>query len=570
MDILPEFTFGTKFNQLQHEVEIYLDNGATDQKARRFPINPNSIVNLSIEETMADWSVNGSMSFFYNPEASIGEYDSRTGNRSNAQTGLYNPDQKSFFHFRNDGNDLLRIRITPKTGDPSNLASVGGNDAFNIQEDDKHWTLSYLFSIYDMEDIDLPPGAQNAASATIKCLKIYFWDCWYQKMITNTMQYSTALSYKANIEADIQEGIYYNPGTIYTGEAMKEIIDLSLSQDSSQTNYSGNTVIDPSLQFNYMPTAKDGEEWEQGAAKIFYTAPAHATAYDSLMYIYDKHVSSYEYNAVNDFSVLLKERGPKYTDVGYLTLKSVTSYFEKAGKSADAPGEYQTEHYFLQSYSSEKNSATKHLRGPISNSGSANVDMKTLKYNQITNYRFVDISALTNTTQFCTTPVYSFDFKNRQFNVEFQDNSVETARTFISRNYIDNVYKTGNDNEKLFLISLDKDKKSKNIKPAFSLYGDNKQIRQSSGLQKLLYLGLFHNMAINFRTLGLTSREPGRFISIDKTDGVEDGIFEDKFYGQWFVINVKHVIESELYYNDITAVKVHRFNTLPLAFENTL
>lgn len=570
MDILPEFTFDTKFNQLQHEVEIYLDNGATDQKARRFPINPNSIVNLSIEETMADWSVNGSMSFFYNPEASIGEYDSRTGNRSNAQTGLYNPDQKSFFHFRNDGNDLLRIRITPKSGDTSNLASVGGNDAFNIQEDDKHWTLSYLFSIYDMEDIDLPPGAQNAASATIKCLKIYFWDCWYQKMITNTMQYSTALSYKADIEADIQEGIYYNPGTIYTGQAMKEIIDLSLSQDSSQTNYSGNTVIDSSLQFNYMPTAKDGEEWEQGAAKIFYTAPAHATAYDSLMYIYDKHVSSYEYNAVNDFAVITKERGPKASDVGYLALKSVTSYFEKAGKSADAPGEYQTEHYFLQSYSSEKNSATRYLRGPISNSGSDKVDMKSLKYNQITNYRFVDISALTNTTQFCTTPVYSFDFKNRQFNVEFKDNSVETARTFISRNYIDNVYKTGNDNEKLFLISLDKDKKSKNIKPAFSLYGDNKQIRQSSGLQKLLYLGLFHNMAINFRTLGLTSREPGRFISIDKTDGVEDGIFEDKFYGQWFIINVKHVIESELYYNDITAVKVHRFNTLPLAFENTL
>jgi hypothetical protein len=140
----------------------------------------------------------------------------------------------------------------------------------------------------------------------------------------------------------------------------------------------------------------------------------------------------------------------------------------------------------------------------------------------------------------------------------------------MSKNYIDNVYKTGNNNEKLFLISLDKDKKSKNIKPTFSLYGDNKQIRQSSGLQKLLYLGLFHNMAINFRTLGLTSREPGRFISIDKTDGVEDGIFEDKFYGQWFIINVKHVIESELYYNDITAVKIHRFNTLPLAFENTL
>jgi hypothetical protein len=218
-------------------------------------------------------------------------------------------------------------------------------------------------------------------------------------------------------------------------------------------NYSDNFTSDPSLQFNYTPTAADGEGWDQGAAKIFYTAPAGATAYDSLMYVYDNHVSSYEYNAVNDFSILMKDRGPTATDLGVLELKSATSFFEKAGKSADAPGEYQTEHYFLQSYSSNKDRATKHLRGPISNSGSDKVDMKSLKYNQITNYRFEDISALTNTTQFCTSPVYSFDFKNRQYNVEFKDNSVETARTFISKNYIDNVYKMGKDNEKLFLIS---------------------------------------------------------------------------------------------------------------------
>jgi len=570
MQILQDFTFGTKFNQLEHEIEIYLDNGSTDEKARRYPINPNSIINLTIEDTMADWAVNGNLSFFYSPEASVGEYDERTGNASSAQTGLYNPDQKNFFHFRNDGNDLLRIRITPKAGDPSNLAAAGIDDSFNIQENDKHWTLSYLFSIYDMEDVDLPPGATGSASASIKCLKVYFWDSWYQKMITNTMQYSTALSYKADIEADMMSNQYYNPGTIYTGQAIKEIIDLSLSQESIQTNYSGTPSIDPSLQITYTPTAPDGEGWDQGAAKIFYTSPANVTAYDSLMYVYDKHVSSYEYNSVNDFSILMKDRGPDATDVGVLELKSVTSFFEKAGNSADAPGEYQTEHYFLQSYSSEKDRATKQLRGPINGTGSDKVDMKTMKYHQISNYRFVDMSAITNTTQFCTTPVYSFDFKNRQFNIEFKNNSVETARSFMSKNYIDNVYKAGKDNEKLFLISLDKDKKNKNIKPTFSLYGDNKQIRQSSGLQKLLYLGLFHNMAINFRTLGLTSREPGRFISIDKTNGVEDGIFEDKFYGQWFVINVKHIIEAELYYNDITAVKIHRFNALPLGFNDTI
>jgi hypothetical protein len=567
MEIVKNCTFGTKFNQLEHEVEIYLDNGAGDDKVRRFPVNPNSIVNLTIEDTLSDWAVSGHMSFFYNPEASIGEFDDRTGNVQGAQTGLSNPLPSQFHSFRNDGNDLLRIRIIPKLSDSSNLGKVGADDNINMT-DPKHWTLSYLFSIYDMEDIDLPPGAQNAASATIKCLKVYFWDSWYQKMITNTMQYSTALSYKADIDADIQEGKYSNPGVINTGQAIKEIIDLSLSENSSQTNYAGTPAIDPSLLFNYPPTA-EGDAWENGAAKIFYTAPAFATAYDSLTYVYDNHVSDYAFGKVNDFSLLMKERGPKENDIGQLVLKPVTYFFKRAGNSKDSPGEYQAEHYFIQSYSSKDNANRQH-RGPMSKTNSDKVDVKSLKYNQISNYRFVDISALTNSTQFCSSPIYSFNFNERKFNVEFKDNSVTTARDFMANNYIDKVYKEGSNNEKLFLITLDKDKGSKNIKPVHSLYGDNPEIRQAQGLQKLLYLGVFHNACINFRTLGLPYREPGKFIAIDKTDGVESGAFEDKFYGQWFVIDVKHVFEAELYYNDITAIKLHRFKDLPLNFTNTL
>ena len=141
----------------------------------------------------------------------------------------------------------------------------------------------------------------------------------------------------------------------------------------------------------------------------------------------------------------------------------------------------------------------------------------------------------------------------------------------MSEKYIKNVYKDNEANlEKLFLINLDKDRENKNVNPRFSLAGDNPVIRQKTGLHRLLYYGLFQNAAINFRTLGLSFREPGRFIAIDKTEGVEDGDFEDKFYGQWFVINVKHIFESEIYYNDITAIKIHRFQEAELNLPGTL
>jgi len=599
MEILNQFTYDTKFNQTRHEFEIYLDNGAGESDQRRYPINPNAIVNLTIQDTLADWVARGHMTFYYNPESNIGVYDERLGQISEG-TGLLTPEQKGFYVFRNDGKDYLRIRIKPNIQDQANINQTGTGTGINIT-DEKHWTLSYLFSIYDVEDIDLPPGARNQASATLKCFKIYFWDSWYQKMLTNFVQYSTALSQQANIEEDKFQGLYANPGVIPTGIAMKELIDLSLTTNTSQENYTGEVIglTDSSLRLLYNPTAPLGENWEEGAAKIFFTNPTSSNAYQSLTYLYDKHISNSSENvqssqqqtrdgvpadtAIHDFSILIKERGPQATDVGQLTLRSMSSFFNKAGNSLNAPGPYQIEHFFLQNYGNFSASkirdqdaigttrATKSYRAPIGNTSSDTVDFKSLKYNQITNYRFVDISALTNATEFCTTPVYSFDFKNRSFNVEFKNNTVLAAREFMSKKYINQLYKKDiSDVEKLFLITLDQDKKNKNINSNFSCYGDNPLIRQSNGIQKLLYLGVFQNACINFRSLGLTSRKPGRFIAIDKTDGVDSGVFEDKFYGQWFVIDVKHIFETELFYNDITAIKIHRFDTLPLNFVGTI
>jgi len=564
--INPDAEFSTKLNQTKHAFEIYLDNGAGESDNRKYPINPNSIVNLLIEDTMSDWVARGTLTFLYNPDLdSKFVINPNTGGDANAQTGLTNISTKPGHHFRGDGYDLLRIRIKP-------ILEGDNGDTRNIQIDNTpHWTLSYLFSIYDMEDIDLPPGAQNQASSAIKCIKLYFWDSWYQKMTSNIMEYSTGLSTKANREGDIAEGKYANPGTIYTGDAIKEIIELSLQENSSQIGYTDVTLPDPILQFNYEPTS---DEWDKGLAKIFYTAPANTSAYESLMYIYEKHISSISDSDKHDFCILSKERGPTETDFGIFKLIPMSSIFEKAGNDGNTPGEYQIEHFFLQGYTDSveaKEIPSKVYRAPLSDGSSSTIDLQTPKYGVITSYRFVDIAPYTNTLDFTNKPVYSIDFNRRTFNIEFQKNKVTSARDFIANKYIKQVYKSSRANEKdLFLVTLNKDKESKNTRAAFSLHGDDPDIREHAGLTKLLKTGLFLNTAINFRTLGLTSRQSGRFIGIDRTQGVDPGDFPDKFYGQWFIINVKHIIESEIYYNDITAVKLHRFDKLTNSFTNTI
>jgi hypothetical protein len=568
-------TFLTNLNQIKHEFEIYLDTGAGALVSKTRSINPNSIVNLTIEDSLANWAVRGSITLFYNPEVEDALFNNTLLQTLNSESPNIDILKSKGFNFRNDGYDLLRIRLVPKLND-SNTTDI---NTLNIT-DPVHWTLSYLFSIYDAEDIDLPPGAQNQASATIKCLKLYFWDSWYQKLISKVIQYSTANSPEANIEEETLNKAY-NPGTIFTGQAIKEILTLGLSNNSTSTEYSdfSSQDKDPALKIADK-LIKDNEEdkifWDNGAAKIFYTAPAETTAYESLMYVYNKHVSSTALangengTPVHDISLLVKERGPTATDIGLLTLRPLTSFFEKAGNEATTPGKYQIEHFYLQSYGDETK-ASKMFRSPTSpNNNDDTIDFTSLKYSAITNYRTVDICALTNTVDFANKPVCSFDFNNRVFNIEFINNSVKKAREFMNEQYIKKLYRNVKADNDIFLIELNKDKEFFNTRPVFSLHGDNELLRQTDGIHKLLRTGLFQNTAINFRTLGLTNREPGRFIAIDKTEGVEQGSFEDKFFGQWFVINVRHIIESEIYYNDITAIKIHRFQNKFEEFQETI
>ena len=564
----------TKYNHLRHNVEIYLDNSNSESELRRFPINPNAIVNLTIESDLSDWVTRGNMTFLYTPNAILDGKDEKTGNNANAIPSISRkiadpsvftdkqnnqnlnqasntPEQNGSYVFRCDGNDLLKIKITPAADDSSNLTKSGSSKyaGYEIDETDKFWSLTYLFSISDIEDIDNMPGAAGAAAADIKCLKVYFHDLRFQKMNSNLLEYSTALS-----ELAPKTSYKEIDNSIPTGMILKEIIEKSTKD----------------LNLNIKQIVGEGEEWEEGAAKMFYTAPAYVTAYDALNYVYSFHSSTEQLNEIHDHSILTIEKGPTPNDFGYFTLRPLSWYFKQAGNTADAPGPLQIEHMYVQGYADQKNNPNKKKRGPTSD-GNPKVDIKSAKHNLVSNFRFVDISPTINSNVFRTRPVHSFNFSERKFNIEFENHSVTKAREFISKQYIKNVYKNnGADPEKLFLITLDKDKKDLSLSPVQSLYGEDPILRQGNGIQKLIYTGVFQNTCIHFRTLGLPCRQIGRFIAIDRTEGVESSIHNDKLYGQWFIICLKHVFEGEWYYNDITAIKLHRFDKLPLEFIGTV
>lgn len=506
-------------NNHTHEIELYIVN-----ETGIYAIAPTAIVSLTIENSLSNWVVSGDLTVMYSNE--LGE---------NLNGG---------FNFRNDGEDLLRIRIVPID------AAIGKQPSLNIKKD--IWELNFMFSIYNIEDVTSPGGGNSLSEVLKKFRRFSFWDVRYQRMITQNIEYSTATSDLLSTPSVDNSD---DSRSLSTELAMYDIIKTSLNEDTllSKTGFEQ----DPELG------------WDKGATKIFYTSSANNNAYEDLMYIFERHTSTISSNGVNDFCILYMERGNG--DLGYFTLRPISQYFKKS-TDGDQPGELQLEHFFLQA-DTQSTPGLGLYRAPITNISNPTRDIKIKDYNTILKYEFVDIAPLMNAKAFAATPVYSFDFYKRQYNVEFQDNSLATAKNFINQKYIKPLYKRKNANEGVFLLNNDTTYKEKKltINPVYSLYGNStdKALRFPDGIHNLLRTGLFQNTCINFTVQGLTMREPGTFIAIDRPQGSKDFTVDDKLCGQWFVINVIHTISNGAYYNNITAVKMHRYQPPLLTDQQT-
>ncbi len=67
---MAEKKFIQKYNEIDHEVVLYLSNSSNLQPTedQRFDINPASVLNLTIQDTFNDWNKTGEMTFMYLPE----------------------------------------------------------------------------------------------------------------------------------------------------------------------------------------------------------------------------------------------------------------------------------------------------------------------------------------------------------------------------------------------------------------------------------------------------------------------------------------------------------------------
>ena len=520
---------------------------------------------MGISDTATDWVVEGSLTFMYLPEDPKSKRGKLTGNEAQTATAaLENNELLKTYKFRGDGYDLLRIMITPKAT-PSNKAS---SDALNLIGNDPKWTLCYIFSVYDVEDVNDVPTTKGPLSTYMKCIRLKFHDVRYHMLNAANIEYSTAMPKDPAIGTPNFQSSLSTQGTLKTGEAILDIMNFVLAKpENGGFEEFRQSIFD-------VKGDNDITEWEKGASEIFYTSPAQSSAYEDISYLYSHHVSETPLvglEGTNDLSLFHTNRNNNFGYPEKICLTPLSDLFKKA-LEGDKPGILQKEHFFVTSHTTER-APTQSYRAPIGDDSLSDRDLKTFKYGQIVSYSFVDMSPEMNNDAFRTKPVYSVDIGKRTFNMQFKNNDVLSARKAITESYIKGLYKEG-EGENLFLPTIHKNKKSLNIFPTFSLNGENNEqgkiLRQKNGIHNLLYTGIFQNACISFKTYGLTLRESGTFIAIDKAGGCDNNDYNNKLYGQWFVVRVDHLFEAGIFMNVIYAVKLHRFNELESAFKETI
>lgn len=425
-----------------------------------------------------------------------------------------------FYHIRSDARDEIHIEIWPSV-DPS----------FGTLPDEI-WKISILCVVYDVEDMP----SENSYT---KLKKLYFWDKRFQMLQEKVSVWSTATGQR--------RGWFKDP--ILPPKPIAHLNDIERSM------YTGDAVASLLIEAGYEDII-DVEFWDPGSSKINFVAKADWNYWDNIQYLLDLQTSEKKH----DICQLTWNRAKQK-----LQLIPMHNFYEKAGSGA--PGELQIEHLFFEAKSwngINEASTSSTWKAPYSYDVSYTNDIKSSNFNTIISYRFSQTSGLDNSKTFVTKPVYSHWHKKKQFQVDVKEHEITQVKQFISDNYVAPIlWRT-----KYPVMTLNLTKKEQlSIQP---LYDSNvlmdpkndRLLRRNIGIGSTLYAGIFLNQCLTVRLQGSTHRLSGTFIGVDRSSETSDTNYDYQLCGQYFVVNVKHIIQQDKYINELTLVKIHAYDKL--------
>ena len=425
------------------------------------------------------------------------------------------------YRYRGDARDFLIVDIMPEIK-PGTIKKGEMNEKDKIV-----FNMRFTFSIYNSEDI-------RGNTLNEKYKKLYFHDVTYQIMNEKQAYFSTS-DYLDN----------------------KEVIKLSNQDRGIPTGTAIQNLIKKVFNAEEGYNPKISRKWDVGGSTLFYSSPAQYKAIDDLNYLLDYHVSSSESDYDNCYLRL-----ERYTEEW--KLQSFKDLFSSAfinspslsqfGLSESA-GSSLLESFFLGMPMDDSTASTVQSRVPDFAG-----NMMTFNDSSILNqYEFTNISGKDTQEKIVSHPVHSHNFSTNTFRIDFSNNDIESAQQTYINNYVKNLKGSGGKPPASNLANNQYRLKQQNIQNIFTISSESQTQRYSFGRNAILRSSLFLNNCIKFRTKGVTSRQAGQFISIQRHNSIPDNYFDDKNLGIFLVIRVEHLFMDQKYYNEIFAVKTYNY-----------
>lgn len=530
------------FNQQQYFFKITIYNG--DKNTSPLELDYYFVDQLTIEETLYNWYVTGFLILKNEYEFfERGAVDKATVDKF-----------LSIYTFRNDGRNKVNIRIYPIFNPDQEITESISPEL---------WEINYDFVIYNVEDLP----AKNLAQ---KRKKLFLWDERYQHFLERNIQWSTyyvAEKQQLSINPELDLTQILPDTTCKVGEAIKHLIqtacgETDISPISNKTLKVGWDPTDP-ISGIKSPNLKVAsfDEWDNGAElnKINYTSPAGYTVIDDLDYLMQYYISNSNIQDVKNLGMPGLLRLSRYTKKWSLT--GIDQLFQQS-TDGDNAGSNLIEQLFVQMPSEEsvRNSVRKTPESPAVNiTGRANfVNISVGVSSNIYAYRFTTMSSLDD-LKITNRPIVNYNNNTCLWNLYYKDNSIESVKSAINQELLPKLYgrKLG------ALIGVNKSKiNGLNTFPTnVIMQGDFVKVLNRN---EMILSNILLNQALEFDSLGLTIRTPGKFISIDRLDSNSPNRndFEDRFIGQWMLARVVHTFVGNKYLTNTLGVKMHSFNEL--------
>lgn len=443
-----------------------------------------------------------------------------------------NQEQAAFFAFRHDGRNRVNIKIETV---PS------GNSLITPE----NWSMDYDFVIYDVEDIDTD-------SAITKLKKFYFIDERYQILAERNIPWSTATHGPAS-ETAKQRNVSISSLTdeerkMLPNEAIKSIIKTAACNDFTMSSLQTSEIkvgfddsgsIDkPNKPLDNIDEVNWSLTTSTSGKAIFYTSPANSNALKDINYMLD-----FASGPENDPVFLKLGRFDKKW-----SLVSLSDVFSKA---------IQIERLSIQD-GLEPNTKTYINRAALLSDNGKILNVSSGRTSTLRNYKFAPMAPVDD-MRLMNRPIHKMDFSSGIYSIYFEENKVENLFESINKLGQKGLYTftsgTGMGGNQVWL--------NINRTKIEGLALENTFLTQGSPslmATKMLKDVLFLNQALYFQSDGLTLRQPGTFLFIDRADSSDKNLFDDKFLGQWFVSRVVHYFDHSKYITDVYANKIDGLN----------